>query len=197
MAKVTWKAGTMLSPLPPALVSCGTVEKPNVLTIAWTGIVASEPPMTYVSIRPMRYSYDIIKEAGEFVINLPNLPLLEATDFCGVKSGRNIDKFKEMNLTAGKCSKVNTPQIIEAPVSIECKVKSVTNYGSHDMFMAEIVAVNIDDKYMDENGKFCLEKAGLIAYSHGQYFTMGRFLGSFGFSVNKKRIAQLKKKGKK
>lgn len=183
MAKVTWKPGTMEYPLPPAMISCGTMEKPNIMTAAWTGIISSEPPMTYVSIRPSRYSHEIIKESGEFVINLTTLPLVTAADFCGVKSGRDVNKFKEMKLTAGKCSQVSAPQIIESPVSIECKVKSITNYGSHDMFLAEIVAVNVDDQYIDENGKLWLEKAGLIAYSHNYYYTLGRNVGFFGFSV--------------
>ena len=193
MTKITWKPGTMLSPLPPAMISCGSVEKPNVMTAAWTGIVSSEPAMTYVSIRPSRYSHELIKESGEFVINLTTLDLVVAADFCGVKSGRDTDKFKEMNLTAEACSEVSAPQIAESPLSLECKVKSVTNYGSHDMFLAEIVAVNVDDKYIDANGKLCLEKAGLVAYSHGHYFTLGRDLGSFGFSVNKARLKLMKK----
>lgn len=183
MAKITWKPGTMEYPLPPAMISCGTVEKPNIMTAAWTGIISSEPPMTYVSIRPSRYSHELIKESGEFVINLTTLPLVTAADFCGVKSGRDVNKFKEMKLTPGKCSQIAAPQIVESPVSIECKVKSVTNYGSHDMFLAEIVAVNVDDRYIDENGKLWLEKAGLIAYSHNYYYTLGRNVGFFGFSV--------------
>ena len=194
MTKITWKPGTMLSPIPPALVSCGSVENPNAMTVAWTGIVSSNPVMTYVSIMPSRYSHNIIKESGEFVINLTNISLLEAADFCGVKSGRDVNKFEKMKLTAVKGTKVSAPQIEEAPVSIECKVKSVTNYGSHDMFLAEVVAVNIDDKYLDEKGKLCLEKAGLVAFSHGKYFSMGRELGYFGFSVNKKRIADIEKR---
>lgn len=185
MTKITWKPGTMLAPVPPALISCGTIEKPNVMTAAWTGIISSDPVMTYVSIRPSRYSHEIIKKSGEFVINLPNLPLANATDFCGVKSGRDIDKFKETGITAIPCSEVKAPQILEAPVSIECKVKSVSNFGTHDMFMAEVVAVNVDDKYIDENGKLWLEKAGLLAYVHGFYYTLGRKLGKFGFSVEK------------
>ena len=186
MTKITWKPGTLLAPVPPALISCGTVEKPNVMTAAWTGIIASDPAMTYVSIRPSRYSHQIIKDSKEFVINLPNLPLAFATDWCGVKSGKNVDKFKEMNLTASPCSQVKAPQIEEAPVSLECKVKNITNYGTHDMFLAEIVAVNVDDKYIDEAGKLWLEKAGLLAYVHGFYYTLGRKLGKFGFSVEKK-----------
>ena len=193
MPKITWKPGTMLSPLPPALVSCGTVENPNVLTVSWTGIIASEPPLTYVSIRPSRHSHAIIKESGEFVINLPNLDLLIATDYCGVKSGETVNKFKEMNLTALPCSQISAPQIEQAPVSLECKVLRVETFGTHDMFLAEIVAVNIDDKYLDKEGKLCLEKAGLLAFSHGKYFTLGRLVGTFGFSVNKARLKDMQK----
>ena len=185
MAKITWKPGTLEYPLPPVMVSCGTMEKPNIMTAAWTGIVSSEPPMTYVSIRPSRYSHELIQESGEFVINLTTLQLLTAADFCGVKSGREINKFKHLKLTAGKCSVVSAPQIVESPVSLECKVKSITNHGSHDMFLAEIVAVNVDDQYIDENGKLSLEKTGLIAYSHNYYFTLGRNVGFYGFSVCK------------
>lgn len=186
MTKITWKPGTLLAPVPPALISCGTMEKPNVMTAAWTGIISSDPVITYVSIRPGRYSHDIIKESGEFVINLPNLPLARATDFCGIKSGRDIDKFKEAGLTAAPCSEIKAPQVLESPLSIECKVKSIVNYGTHDMFVAEVAAVNVDDKYIDEDGKLWLEKAGLLAYVHGFYYTLGRNLGKFGFSVEKK-----------
>lgn len=185
MTKISWKPGTMLAPVPPALISCGTTDSPNIMTAAWTGIIASDPAMTYVSIRPSRYSHEIISKSGEFVINLTNLPLARAADWCGVKSGRNIDKFKETGLTASPCSQIKAPQIEEAPVSIECKVKSVTRYGTHDMFLAEIVAVNVDDRYIDGDGKLWLEKAGLVAYVHGHYYTLGRQLGKFGFSVEK------------
>jgi len=193
MTKINWKPGTMLSPLPPVMVSSGTVDKPNVMTVAWTGIISSDPVMTYVSIRPQRYSHDIIKENGEFVINLPTWKLVSAVDFCGVKSGKDIDKFKEMNLTAAACSNVKAPQIEECPVSIECKVKSITNYGVHDMFLAEVVGVNVDDKYIDEKGALDLEKAGILAYAHGKYYTLGRNLGSFGFSVNKNKLKEMQK----
>lgn len=186
MTKITWKAGTLLAPVPPALISCGTLDKPNVMTAAWTGIIASDPAMTYVSIRPSRYSHKLIQESGEFVINLTHLPLVKAADWYGVKSGQNVDKFKEMGLTAKACTQVKAPQIEEAPVSLECKVKNVTNFGTHDMFLAEIVAVDVDDRYIDENGKLWLEKAGLIAYVHGFYYTLGRKIGKFGFSVEKK-----------
>lgn len=193
MTKITWKPGTMLYPLPPALISCGTVEKPNVMTVAWTGIISSDPVTTYVSIRPSRYSHEIIKASGEFVINLPTWNMVTAVDYCGVKSGREIDKFKEMNLTALPSTEVKAPQIGEAPVSLECRVKSITNYGTHDMFLAEVVAVNVDDKYIDDKGALDLEKAGLVAFAHGKYYTLGRNLGSFGFSVNKARLKQMQK----
>ena len=187
MAKMTWRAGTLLAPVPPALISCGDIKRPNVMTAAWTGIISSDPAMTYVSIRPSRYSHEIISKTKEFVINLPNLALAKATDFCGVKSGRNVDKFKACGLTPLKCAKINAPQIDEAPVSIECKVIDIKNFGTHDMFIAEIVAVDVDEKYINKSGALDLEKAGLIAYAHGFYYTLGRKIGKFGFSVEKKK----------
>jgi len=193
MTKIAWKPGTMLAPLPPVLVSCGTLEKPNVMTVAWTGIVCSDPVLTYVSIRPSRLSYEIIKEKGEFVINIPTWKMVAAVDYCGVKSGRDVDKFKEMNLTPSTCTKIAAPQIEESPLSLECKVKSATSYGTHDMFLAEIVAVNVDDIYIDEKGALDLEKAGILAYAHGKYYTLGRHLGNFGFSVNKAALKQKQK----
>jgi flavin reductase (DIM6/NTAB) family NADH-FMN oxidoreductase RutF len=185
MTKVSWKPGTMLFPVPPVMVTCGTLDKPNVLTIAWTGIINTEPPMTYISVRPGRFSYDIIKNSGEFVINITNLPLAKACDFCGVKSGRSTDKFNEMNLEIESSSKVSAPMLKSAPVSLECKVTEVKSLGTHDMFMAEIVNVNIDDKYIEEDGRLAIEKAGLLAFAHGRYYTLGRDLGAFGFSVDK------------
>lgn len=187
MTKITWRAGTLLAPVPPALISSGTIEKPNIMTAAWTGIIASDPAMTYVSIRPSRYSHEIISKSKEFVINLPNLPLAHATDFCGVKSGRDINKFKACHLTPEACSKINAPQIAEAPVSLECIVKKVEHFGTHDMFVAEIVATNVDDTYLNSKGALDLKKAGLLAYAHGFYYTLGRQLGKFGFSVEKKK----------
>ncbi len=187
MAKMTWRAGTLLAPVPPALISCGDIKRPNVMTAAWTGIISSDPAMTYVSIRPSRYSHEIISKTKEFVINLPNLALAKATDFCGVKSGRNVDKFKACGLTPLKCAKINAPQIDEAPVSIECKVIDIKNFGTHDMFIAEIVAVDVDEKYINKEGALDLEKAGLLAYAHGFYYTLGRKIGKFGFSVEKKK----------
>ena len=185
MAKISWKPGTMLFPLPPVMVTCGTMEKPNVLTIAWTGIVNSEPPLTYISVRPSRCSYNIIKEAKEFVINITTLELAKACDYCGVKSGKNTDKFKDMNLEIEPCSKVKAPMLKKAPVSLECKVKEITHFETHDMFLAEIVNVNVDDRFLEEDGRLALEKAGLLAFVHGRYYTLGRDLGAFGFSVDK------------
>ena len=194
MSKITWKAGILLAPVPPALISCGTVDKPNVMTAAWTGIINSEPSMTYVSIRPSRFSHALIKQSGEFVINLTTLSLVEAADYCGVKSGRDTDKFAAMHLTPIACSKISAPQVLESPLSLECKVKNIMSLGSHDMFVAEIVAVNVDEKFIDVKGHLDLEKAGLVAYSHGHYYTLGRNLGGFGFSVNKKRLKKLQNK---
>lgn len=190
MAKISWRAGTLLAPLPPALISSGSVETPNVMTAAWTGIIASDPALTYVSIRPSRYSHEIISKTKEFVINVPNLPLANATDFCGVKSGRNINKFEACHLTPAKCEKIDAPQILEAPISLECKVIDIKTFGTHDMFLAEIVGVNVDDKYINKDGALDVEKAGLIAYAHGFYYTLGRKLGKFGFSVEKKKTVK-------
>ncbi len=187
MGKQSWKPGNMLYPLPAVLVSCCDKEgKPNMLTVAWAGTICSDPAMVSVSIRPGRYSYNMIKEAGEFVINLTTEELLRATDYCGVVSGRNVDKFKEMNLTPSPSLKVKAPGILESPVNIECKVVEIKPLGTHDMFIAEIVAVQADDKYMDEKGSFHLEQSRPITYSHGTYFSLGEELGKFGYSVRKK-----------
>ena len=188
MAKLQWKPGTLLAPAPPALVSCGTMEAHNVLTAAWTGIVCSEPPMTYVSIRPERYSHHMILERGEFVINLPTQAIVRATDLCGVKSGRDGDKFALAGLTAEPSTLVAAPGIGECPVSLECRVREVLHLGSHDMFLSDIVAVDVDPGYVDEKGALHLEKAGLLAYAHGGYYGLGRQLGTFGFSVRKKPV---------
>lgn len=185
MTKVSWKPGTMLFPLPPVMVTCGSMEKPNVLTIAWTGIINSEPPMTYISVRPSRYSHKLIKESGEFVINISTLELAKACDYCGVKSGKNTNKFQDMELEIEPCSKVSVPMLKKAPVCLECKVVDSKVYGTHEMFTAEIVNVNIDDQYLEEDNRLALEKAGLLVFAHGRYYTMGRDLGGFGFSVDK------------
>ena len=186
MSKVTWKAGTMLYPLPPVMVSCGTMEKSNIITVAWTGTVNSEPPMTYVSVRPERYSYGLIKETGEFVINLTTDRLVWNADFCGVKSGRDVDKFALPGLTAIAASEVSAPMIEESPVNIECRVDRSMLLGSHEMFLAKIIAVNVSEKLLDAKGVLHLEKAGLAATAHGKYFTLGRQVGSFGYSVKKR-----------
>lgn len=187
MSKVSFNAGALLAPVPPALVSCGSLESPNVLTIGWTGIICTKPPMTYISVRPERFSYNIIKDTGEFAINLPTEKLCRAVDFCGVRSGRNTDKFKECKLTAVSAKKISAPIIEECPVSLECKVTEIKPLGSHDMFIAEIVNVSADDFLIDENGRIDFKKARLIAYSHGEYFSLGQKLGSFGYSVRKNK----------
>ena len=178
----------MIYPLPAVLVSCGaTPDEYNVLTVAWTGTVCSDPAMCYISVRPERHSYDIIKRNGEFVINLTTEELARATDWCGVRSGRDYDKFAEMGLTPVPATVVKAPIIAEAPVSIECRVRNIVPLGSHDMFIADVVNVVVDERYINaETGKFEMERAGLIAYLHGEYFTLGKAIGHFGWSVRKK-----------
>lgn len=191
MKKLTWKPGNMLYPLPAVMVSCGQYEKPgdevhcNIITVAWTGTVCSDPAMTYVSIRPSRYSHHIIQETGEFVINLTTEQLCGITDSCGVASGADESKFKAFGLSAQRAETVQAPLIGESPVNLECKVTQVLPLGSHDMFLANITAVRAAESLLDESGRFHLEKAGLIAYSHGTYFKLGDALGKFGFSVRK------------
>jgi flavin reductase (DIM6/NTAB) family NADH-FMN oxidoreductase RutF len=187
MAKVKWKGGTLLAPVPPALVSVGDGERDNLITVAWTGIICSDPPKTYISVRPERYSYDIIKKTGEFIINLPSSHIIRSIDFCGVRSGRNLDKFAECRLTREKATAVSCPAVAESPVSLECKVTEVIPLGSHDMFMADIVAVNVDERYIDEKGKLRIEQCSLATYAHGSYFALGKKIGSFGYSVKKKK----------
>ena len=186
MGKDIWKPGTVIYPVPAVMVSCGTMEEKNIITVAWTGTINSDPAMTYVSIRPSRHSYEMIKERGEFVINLVTERLAYACDFCGVKSGRDIDKFAELKLTAKKGEKVDAPIIYESPVNIECKVKQILPLGTHDMFLAEVVSVQVSDQYLDETGKFHFDRAKPICYSHGAYYTLGKPLGTFGYSVRKK-----------
>jgi flavin reductase (DIM6/NTAB) family NADH-FMN oxidoreductase RutF len=199
MAKVEFKPGTMLNPVPAVMVSCGDEKEKNIITIAWTGIVNTNPPMTYVSVRKERHSHDIIKRTGEFVINLTTEDLAFATDYCGVRSGRDVDKFKEQKLTAIESKVVSCPSIGESPVNIECKVTEIKELGSHDMFLAEIVSVSVDDSLMDETGRLCLDEAGLIAYNHGHYFPLKKKeIGKFGYSVmkpkTKKRLEAEKRK---
>lgn len=182
-----WRPGNMLYPVPAVMVSCGRQgEKANIITVAWAGTICSDPVMVSVSIRPERYSYGIIKETGEFVVNLVNNRLVFAADYCGVKSGRDVDKFREMQLTPLPSRQIGAPGIAESPVCLECKVTQVIPLGTHDMFLAQVVGVTVDEQYMDEKGKFHLNSAGLVAYSHGEYFELGKKLGSFGYSVRKK-----------
>ena len=177
----------MLYPVPAVMVSCARKgEKPNIITVAWAGTVCSDPAMVSISVRKERYSHEIIKETGEFVINLTTRKLARATDYCGVKSGRDVDKFADMHLTAAPSVKIEAPAIAESPVNIECKVKEVIPLGSHHMFLAEVTGVQVDEAYMNENGKFELNQLGLVAYSHGEYFKLGKKLGKFGYSVRKK-----------
>ena len=187
MAKQFWKGSTLLAPVPAALVTCGTIEQPNVLTIGWTGIVCTRPPMTYISVRPERHSHDIIKESGEFVINLTTSAMCRETDFCGVKSGKNTDKLSACGFHTVPASQVSAPLIEECPVSLECRVTEAKELGSHTMFLAEIVAVAADEKFIDSKGKLNLQQCGLAAYAHGEYFALGRKLGDFGFSVRRKK----------
>ncbi len=187
MAKVEWKAGNMLYPLPAVLVT--TVDqkgRDNILTVAWTGTVCTNPPMVSISVRPERYSYQMLKETGEFVVNLTTEALAFATDYCGVRSGKDVDKFLETGLTREKASHVRAPMIKESPVSIECKVASVQSLGSHDMFLAQVLAVHADETYLDENRRFDLHKARPLVYSHGEYYGTGKYLGKFGYSVKKR-----------
>ena len=191
--KQVWKGSVITSPLPPTLVTCRDGEKENLFTVAWTGILNTQPPITYISVRPERYSYGLIANSGEFVINLATQELVRAVDLCGVKSGRNLDKFELTGLTTEKASKVGAPIIVQSPVNIECKVRDIVKLGTHDMFIADIVALDIANELIDNKGRLALEKAGLIAYSHGEYFELGRKLGTFGYSVRKKKKKSSKK----
>lgn len=187
MAKQIWKPGNMIYPLPAVMVSVTDGEgNDNIITVAWTGTVCTNPAMAYISVRPSRYSYDMIRKTGEFVINLTTEKLAFATDFCGVRSGRDVDKFQKMNLTKEKAQYVSAPMIGESPVSIECRVHEVKELGSHDMFLADVLAVHADEAYMDKNNKFHLNDAGLLVYSHGEYLVGDRKVGTFGYSVKKK-----------
>lgn len=186
MAKQVWKPGNMLYPVPAVMVSCRLPEgKPNIITVAWTGTVCTNPPMVSISVRPERYSYRLIKESGEFVINLTTEALVRAADYCGVKSGRDTDKWADMGLTPVSASKVGAPLIGESPVSLECRVTEVKELGSHHMFLAEVVAVDADEAYINDAGKFELHKSAPIVYSHGEYYGLGPLLGTFGYSVKK------------
>lgn len=188
MEREFWKPGNMLYPVPAVMVSCCRPGgKPNILTIAWAGTICSDPAMVSISVRKERYSYGIIRETGEFVINLTTKDLTWAADYCGVKSGRDVDKYETLHLTPSESKTVSAPGIAESPVNIECRVKQVIELGSHDMFLAEVTAVSVDSRYMDKNGKFRLNELGLTAYSHGEYFELGEKIGKFGYSVQKKK----------
>jgi flavin reductase (DIM6/NTAB) family NADH-FMN oxidoreductase RutF len=187
MSKIVWKPGTMLYPVPAVLITSAYGKSINVFTVSWVGTVCTDPPMLSVSIRPERFSYDLIKKSGEFVVNLPGQDLAFAVDFCGVKSGRDIDKFSELKLHTAHGSIVKAPVIKECPVAIEARVKSVQEIGSHHLFLAEVVAVNVEERLVDKSGKLHLEKAGLLCYNHGYYYTVSKSLGKFGFSVQKKK----------
>ena len=187
MSKVVWKGGTLLSPVPPVMVSCGDMEKSNIITIAWTGIINSNPPKTYVSIRPQRHSFEIIKNTKEFVINLTPASLVKEADYCGIYTGAKVDKFEKCRLTKAEASTVSCPIIEECPMNLECAVTDIVELGSHHMFIADIKAINVDEKLLGEDGKLHLEKAGLAAFAHGEYYELGKKIGSFGFSVKKKK----------
>ena len=187
MGKLFWNGAALLAPVPPVLVTCGTPERPNILTIGWTGICATHPPMTYISVRPTRFSYGIIKEQGAFAVNLPTKALVRAADYCGVRSGANEDKFAACGLHPEYSDEYGVPLLAESPLSLICKVKEIIPLGSHDMFLSEIVQVAADEALLDEKGRLDLARAGLIAYAHGEYFALGERLGSFGYSVRKKK----------
>lgn len=188
MAKQHWRPGNMLYPVPAVMVSCGCFGvSDNIITVAWAGTVCSDPVMLSISVRPERHSYQLIKETGEFAVNLVTKDLVFATDYCGVKSGRDVDKFKEMNLTPLQAQKISAPIIAESPVNIECRVVKELPLGSHTMFVGEVVNVTVEDAYLNETGKFELNSTGLVSYSHGEYFLLGEKLGKFGYSVQKKR----------
>ncbi len=187
MSKIKWKGGALLSPVPPAMVSCSDGEHDNIITIAWTGIVNTIPPKTYISVRPSRFSHRIIKESGVFAINLTTRELVRQADGCGVYTGAKVDKFAKYSLTKERASEIDCPLIAESPLSLECRVTDIIPLGSHDMFLADIVAVDVDESLLDGNGKLHLDRAGLVAYSHGDYFELGKRIGGFGFSVAKKK----------
>ena len=192
MSKVEWKAGTFIYPIPAVMVTSGTMEKSNIMTVAWTGILNTNPAIVYISVRPERYSYNLIKESGEFVINLTTENLAYATDWCGVRSGKDYDKFKEMKLTKEKAKHVKCPIIKESPVAVECRVIDVKEYGSHHTFVAEVLSIDADDQYIDEKGAFDISKCNLIAYANGGYYSLGKKIGKFGYSVEKKKKKETK-----
>jgi flavin reductase (DIM6/NTAB) family NADH-FMN oxidoreductase RutF len=187
MAKIKWRGGAMLSPVPPTMVTCSDGEHDNVFTVAWTGITNTIPPKTYISVRPSRHSHEMIKKSGEFAINLTTTELVRSADFCGVHTGAKIDKFERCRLEKEEASEVGCPILAASPLVLECRVTDVIPLGSHDMFLADIVAIDVDEELVDGNGKLHLERAGLVAYAHGDYFELGKRIGTFGYSVAKKK----------
>lgn len=195
MAKIKWRGGALLAPAPPALVTCGDMENSNALAVAWTGIINTVPPKTYISVRPGRYSYGLIKQSGEFVINLTSADMIKALDGCGMLTGAKVDKFKKFGLEKQQASEVGCPLVGQSPLSLECRVTDVIELGSHHMFLADVVAVDVEEDLIDQHGKLHLDKANLAAFAHGEYFALGKKIGDFGFSVRKKK--KTPPKGKK
>ena len=191
MEKISWQGGALIAPVPAVMVSCGDMEKSNIITVAWCGITNTIPPKTYISVRPSRYSYNIIKESGEFVINLVPATLAKMADFCGVYTGKKVDKFQKCGFTKEKATNVSAPLISECPISIECKVTDIVHLGSHDMFLADIVAVNVEKRLL-AGDKLCINRAHLCAFAHGEYYKLGERIGKFGFSVKNKRKKAVK-----
>ena len=187
MAKITWKGSTLLAPVPPVMVTCGDMEKSNIITVGWTGIINTHPPRVSIAVRPTRHSYQIIKDSGEFIIHLTPASLIRECDYCGIYTGAKVDKFAKTGLHKASASVVACPIIEECPLALECKVIDVLPQGTHDLFLAEVVAVDVEDSILDENGKLCMDRAGLAAYAHGEYFALGEKLGTFGFSAAKKK----------
>lgn len=188
MSKINFKPGNMLYPLPAVMVTCGDIRREsNIVTVAWTGTLCTNPPMVYIALRPERHSYKLIRDSGEFVINLTTRQLVQATDYCGVRSGRDHNKWKDCHLTPEPADTVKCPLIKESPVNIECRVQQILTPGSHHVFIADVTAVHVEERYLDEKNSLHLDRAGLIAYSHGNYFDLGKALGSFGYSVRKKK----------
>ncbi len=186
MAKIAWKGGALLAPVPPVMVTCGSGDSANIITVAWAGLINTQPPRVSISVRPTRHSYRLIRESGEFIINLTPASLIRAADYCGMYTGAKVDKFKETGLTRADAQQVSCPLIAECPLALECRVISVQPQGTHDLFLADVVAVDVDDSIVDENGRLRLDKAGLAAFAHGEYFELGRKVGVFGFSAAKK-----------
>ena len=199
MAKIKWKGGALTAPVPPAMITCGSEKEgnSNIITIAWTGIVNTIPPKTYISVRPSRHSYSIIKESGEFAINLTSEKLVKAADYCGIYTGAKVNKFEKCELTKEEATEISCPIIAESPLSLECRVTDIIELGSHHMFLADIVAVDVDERLINKDGKLCLEKANLCAFAHGEYFSLGEKLGYFGFSTKKKKKRPPTAKSKK